>query len=295
MVRPRFILVLLLVICFSLAAWLEPRHEARLDHGAPADSVLASFLGDGRQMVADIFYVQADVYFHSGYYPSVFDQARQAEEKDSDVSHPEETNAPTEEGFLGPPKDWIDRFSRHFRPARHTHLKGQQVAEMLPWMRLSADLDPHRIQTYIVTSYFLRNYLGKFHDAKLFLHAGLMANPKSTELRYELGQLYYQNYKDLPHARNVWLGALQSWNQVEAPKPLKTETGEGERDVHLLGKILDGLANEELQAGRTNQAIEYFKEAKPTSPFPAQVQRRINELEAAVQRASGQNNQTPPH
>lgn len=294
MVRPRFILPLLLVICFSLAAWLQPRREARLNQGVRTDTILAGLLGDGRQIIADIFYVQADVYFHSGYYPSIFDQARQEEEQDSDVSHPEDTNA-VEQGFLGPPKDWIDRFSRHFRPTRHTHLKGQAIAEMLPWMRLSADLDPHRIQTYIVTSYFLRNYLRQFDDAKRFLHAGLMANPDSPELRYELGQLYFENYKDLTHARNVWLSALKAWNQVEAPKPLKTETGEGERNVHLLSKILDALANEEFKAGRTSQAIEYFKQAKLNSPFPAQVQRRIDELQASLRQAGGSSNQTTPH
>src|SRR5436305_40656 len=111
MLRARFILILLLVICFGLAAWLQPRREARLNQEVRTDNVLASFLGEGRQMAADYSYVQADVYFHGGYYPSIFDQARQEEEKDGDVSHPEETNAPPEAGFLGPPQDWIDRFS----------------------------------------------------------------------------------------------------------------------------------------------------------------------------------------
>ena len=166
MARPRFIFILLLVICFSLAAWLQPRRDARLSRGAATDSALATLLRDERQMAADYFYMQADVYFHSGYYPSVFDQARQEEVNDSDVSHPEETNGAPEAGFLGPPMDWIDRFSRHFRPTRHTHLHGQLVAEILPWMRLSADLDPHKIQTYITASYFLRNYLGNKADAK---------------------------------------------------------------------------------------------------------------------------------
>src|SRR5215472_11544230 len=190
MVRARFIFILLLVVCFSLAAWLQPRQEVRLNQGIRTDSVLANLLGDGRQMAADYFYVRADIYFHSGYYPSVFDRAREAEEKDSDVSHPEETNAPPEAGFLGPPQDWIDAFSRNFRPSRHTHLRGQNIAEMLPWMRLSADLDPHRVQTYIVASYFLRGYLGKANDARDFLRAGLQANPNSPELRYELGRVY---------------------------------------------------------------------------------------------------------
>lgn len=295
MVRPRFILILLLVVCFSLAAWLQPRREQRLSHGQRTDSVLASLLGDGRQMVADYFHVRADIYFHSGYYPSIFDQARQEEEKDSDVSHPEEKNAPTEAGFLGPPRDWIDRFSRHFRPNRHTHLRGAAVAEMLPWMRLSVDLDPHRIQSYTVASYFLSDYLGKLEDAKEFLHAGLLANPNSPDLRFELGRLYFEDYKDLPHARNVWIGALKAWDEVEGPKPLRTPTGEGERDTHLHSKIFDSLASVELQAGRTNQAIEYFKQAKVDSPFPAHVQERIDELEAVMRHTGSTTNQPSSH
>ncbi len=294
MVRARFILILLLVVCFSLAAWLQPRRQERLNQGVQTGSVLATLLGDGRQMAADYFNVRADIYFHSGYYPSVFDQAREEEEKDSDVSHPEETNAPLEAGFRGPPQDWIDGFSRHFRPDRHTHLRGEAVAEILPWMRLSADLDPHRVQTFIVASYFLRDYLGKANDARDFLRAGLMANPNSPELRYELGRVYFENLKDFPHARNVWLGALRSWDEVEAPKPLKTDSGEGERDIHLHSRILDSLADEELTVGRTNEAIAYFKQSKTDSPFPARVQKRIDNLEAALHHAGSQTN-PPPH
>ena len=32
-------------------------------------------MGDSRQLFANHFFTKADVYFHSGYYPSVFDQA----------------------------------------------------------------------------------------------------------------------------------------------------------------------------------------------------------------------------
>jgi tetratricopeptide (TPR) repeat protein len=278
-----------------MAAWLQPRREERLTQGARTDNVLASLLGDGRQTIADYLYVRSDIYFHSGYYPSIFDRARAEEEKDSDVSHPEETNAPPEAGFLGPPQDWIDKFSRHFRPNRHTHLSGSQVAEMLPWMRLSADLDPHRIQTYIVASYFLRDYMKKPDLARDFLRTGLQANPNSPELRYQLGLVYFENLNDLPHAKNVWLGALRSWDEVELPKPLRTPTGEGERDTKLHSKIFDSLASEELQAGRTNQAIEYFKQAKVDSPFPAHVQKRIDELEGAMRHIGSQTNQPSPH
>ena len=91
--RARLTLILLFVGCFSLAAWLEPRHAEKLSQSEPAGSVLASLLGDGRKIVADYFAVQADVYFHSGYYPSIFDEARAQEEQESDISHPEEGGA----------------------------------------------------------------------------------------------------------------------------------------------------------------------------------------------------------
>src|SRR6185437_14427863 len=142
--RALLTIVLLLVLCFGLVAWMQPRRDARINALEPAgNSTLASLLGDGRQMVADYFYTEADVYFHSGYYPSVFDQARKQEESDADVMHPEEGGGADqdENGFMGEPLDWIDRFSRNFRPSRHTHLPGEKIREILPWLKLSAELE----------------------------------------------------------------------------------------------------------------------------------------------------------
>jgi len=38
--------------------------------------------GDGTQAVRESFFTMADVYFHSGYYPSVFDQNSEEAEGD---------------------------------------------------------------------------------------------------------------------------------------------------------------------------------------------------------------------
>ena len=45
--------------------------------------------------------------------------------------------------FLGQPKDWIDRFGRHFYPTVHTHLSSGNEREILPWLKLSAEMDPN--------------------------------------------------------------------------------------------------------------------------------------------------------
>jgi tetratricopeptide (TPR) repeat protein len=275
-------LILLLVICFALIAWLQPRYEARINRDRPAGSLLADLLGDGRKLAADYFYVQADVYFHSGYYPSVFDRARQEEVEESAVSHPEAEHGGEqgheEKGFMGEPLDWIDRLRRHFRPSVHTHLYGAQLREILPWMKLSAELDPHRVQTYSVTAYWLREKLHRPYEAEDFLREGLKQNPHSPELLYSLGEVYLENLHDYPRARNTFLAAWRCWNEVEGPKPEKTKTGEGQRNDLLLEQILGALVQTEEASGHYEKAIEYMELVKKNSPNPAEVQKRIDAL-----------------
>jgi len=283
--RGRLILILLLECCFSLAAWLEPRHAAKVNANEPTHSVLASLLGDGRKMAADYFAVQADVYFHSGYYPSIFDEARAQEEQASDISHPEEGNEKEEKGYMGEPRDWIDRFSRHFRPSRHMHLSGNAVGEMLPWLKLSAELDPQRIQTYIVTAYWLREGLGKSAEATDFIRDGLKANPHSPDLLFVLGQIYLEDRKDYARAKIILIAARKEWHKRDDSKPAVSKNGEETKDYLLLDRILSGLVKEEEAVGNLDEAVRYLQELKPDSGDPQAVQKRIDELQARINAA----------
>src|SRR5437588_5679833 len=108
--------------------------------------------------------------------------------------------------FLGAPRDWIERFGRHFLITEHTHLEGGKEREILPWLKLSAELDPQRIDTYTVAAYWLTR-LNKPDDAEKFLREGLRNNPNSYELLFELGRLDYDTYHNAARARNVWQAA----------------------------------------------------------------------------------------
>jgi len=281
-------IALLLALCFGLITWLQPRREARIDKLEPGSSTLASLLGDGRQFVSDYFYTEADVYFHSGYYPSVFDQARKQEEADSDVSHPEEGSEQEEKGFMGEPLDWIDRFSRHFLPSRHTHLPGEKVREILPWLKLSAELDPHNIRAYLVADYWLRNRLHQSQEAEDFVRDGLKYNPRSPDLLFALGQIYLEDRKEYPRAKNLFLAALKCWHERDDSKPEKSDNGGDVKDYFLLENIFDGLVQTEISAGDFNQALDYMKQLKTIAADPAAVQKRIDELEAQIK-------SQPPH
>ncbi len=281
--RAVLVLFLLLAAAFSLGTVLQPRTLAWTNRKR-SGSILEQLFGDSRRMFAKDFYVKADVSFHSGYYPSIFDQAREVEEQENHMAaarggteggtpgdgHPHEESG----GFLGPPTDWIDRFGRHFRIMAHTHLAAGNVREILPWLRISAELDPQRIETYTVASYWLRRDLGKVDEAEQFLREGLAANPNSYEILYELGRLYFENRHDANHARNLWQLALQSWEKREPTR--KDPDFNGFHDITM------ELAH--LEETQTNYpgAIKWIELAKTHSPNPDALQARIDELRAKL-------------
>jgi tetratricopeptide (TPR) repeat protein len=263
--------LLLATLCFTIATVLEPMALRR--HPAGPDSVLKVLLGDGRRIFANHFFTKADVYFHSGYYPSVFDRAaaprdsRHLRESESDHDHHDEAEEKAED-FLGTPRDILERFGRNFMVTRHTHLENGKEREILPWLKLSAELDPQQIDTYTVSAYWLRK-LGKTREAEDFLRDGLRANPGSYEILFELGGLYNEQ-NDPARARNIWELALRRWKEKEA--------GKTEPDKITLNEIAVNLAILEEKAGNIGASIHYLEIAKTVSPHPDEIQRQIQDL-----------------
>jgi tetratricopeptide (TPR) repeat protein len=295
MPRIRFVLVLLLVVAFSLAAYLEPRQSATEERVGRSESFLAMVLGEGRSLFANEVFAKADAYFHRGNYPSIFEVdarreenhmagAAKGEQSDSpeadhddhaghahehEHSDAEEPDEPISRG-----KDWIENFGRKFRAADHVHLEKGAEREMLPWLKLSAELDPHSIESYTVSAYWLRERLGKTDEAEQFLREGLRKNPNHPELLNELAWLNFENRNDLSRARNLWRAALRRWHEVEEPKEKPNE--------FLAERILGGLMQVEIRDGRLPEALEYLLQLKQVSPNPDTVQNRIDELRARM-------------
>src|SRR5438128_820022 len=134
--RAALTLALLFTICASLAEYLKPRAPLPAGRDAQSAGVIERLMGDSRRLFATHFLLKADAYFHSGFYPGVFDNPTRFEESHiAEESFSLETGEASEEnhrsgaggdekdhGFLGAPRDWIDQFSRHFYPSIHTHL-----------------------------------------------------------------------------------------------------------------------------------------------------------------------------
>ena len=316
---PYLILLLLIGAAFTLATMLHP-HAITWSRASDSDTLMKVLLGDGRRLFANHFFIKADVYFHSGYYPSIFDRRQaptdsrhmteaddhgdhkahnhdehdhhghehgkgehhhqehsEAEHDDHNHGHQQAESEQHEDehvkqmDFLKEPRDWIERFGRKFMVSDHSHLEGGGEREMLPWLRISAELDPQRIQTYTVAAFWLRSRLNKVAEAETFLREGLKANPDSYEILFELGRLYYENHHDVARARNVWEASLRKWTVQEA--------GKKEPNLFQLVQIAVNLSRLEEKEGNLPRAIEMLRIAVKGSPNPANLNAQIEELQ----------------
>ena len=262
------VLLLLFAACFSVGTLLQPQAAAWSQHGQ--DSVVQVLLGDGRWLLANHFFTKADVYFHSGYYPTIFDRKNPHQESHM-AGHTHEAGDHDDElDFMGPPRDWIERFGRHAMITKHTHLENGQEREILPWLKIAADIDPHIVETYTVAAYWLANQLHKVPEAEQFLREGLRANPDSYEILFSLGRLYYENDHDSVRARNVWQLALRRWKDQEAAGRNPEKFG--------LEEISVNLARLEENERHLAKAIQYFEQAKAVSPAPQNLAQQIEDL-----------------
>src|SRR5580658_2502043 len=67
-------LIALFILSFGLSAWLQPEFQMlSFNRDLPGD-FWANLLDDSRYLFANSAYVTADEYYHSGYYPTIFDK-----------------------------------------------------------------------------------------------------------------------------------------------------------------------------------------------------------------------------
>lgn len=290
--------VLLLVACAGLAALLDLWFMGWQGNRAKSFSPSVIAIGDGQKIFAGHFYRKADVYFHSGMYPSIFDnnESFKTAHMAEDAGVTGSKNTGDEEAYLGKQGDIIDRFSRNFFPSRHTHLDqggasghgsggielaegaNGEVREILPWLKIAQELDPENPLTYTVMAYWLRQRMGNVREAELMLREGLKALPDHPALEFELGRIYFESQKDIPRARNIWEHAARSWKRQEAIKV--------EPDTFILEQILTHLAKLEDNEGNLQLAIDYWEQAGKLVPEREGIPKRIQELRERLEAAN---------
>ena len=147
------------------------------------------------------------------------------------------------------------------------------MREILPWLKLSAELDPKRVQTYIVTAYWLRR-MDKPDESKQVLREGLKENPGNPQLLFDLGRLFLETQHNPVGARKVWEAGLRNLDSL----PLADKTNVQNRFSQE--QILAALANLEIQAGNTNRVLDLLHQLKEVTTTPVAVEKWINDYKS---------------
>lgn len=296
---PKLVFALLIALAYTLGTCAHLQALNRVDAGSN-DGAFKKLLGDGRRLFAGQFVEMADVYLHSGFYPSIFDRrdvkapkavsGRTADADDHD-DHAHEGHKHDAEGkcvhhnehqdehemamdFMGKPNDWLEGFIRRFRITKHTHLENGEEREVLPWLKLAIELDPQAIETYTATAFWLRKNLGNAKDAEEVLREGMRNNPKSFEILFELGKLHKESHQDPVKAQHIWEAALSLWNKQTTDAKTASMKSYSELTINLARLMAD--------AGNFQRAIQYFELAKMASPRPEAIQQQIDEIQSKI-------------
>jgi len=203
------ILVIISVILILSAVFLQ-QHVKRIDrqYGLYRDSEFFESVTTGfKKFVAQECWLQADVYLHQGLM------------HDPD-EHCEICGSSTGEHHLEA-HHHIDVQPDLFKPynrkdfAKIKHQGGIDDKEIMPWLILTAYMDPKLTKAYANGGHWLAWRMSKPEDAIGFLEKGLKNNPGAPDILTELGMIYLDvtgklGTKDLKKALDAFSKAIDS-------------------------------------------------------------------------------------
>jgi tetratricopeptide (TPR) repeat protein len=168
------------------------------------------------------------------------------------------------------PDDWIARLAARLKLDQHVHLEGGREKEILPWAKLTVELDPHNVSAYIVGGYWLGR-LGNPEEAMEFLREGQRNNPDSWEVCFELGRVAEEALNNTRLAERLYELAIEKWNLVN----------ESVRDPETLelAQMLGRLGQVREARGEFEAAIRAYSALKTVSRNSEGVQRRIDAVQ----------------
>jgi tetratricopeptide (TPR) repeat protein len=251
-----------------MAVEIDAFYSAEGDFEQSGMPVVMKILGESRNIASNLAFLQADVYYHRGIeHPDDEHEdcmSPEAGEEKHIHKGPERTLAHlgVSQVFSKDPLLWI---SSELNVDSHTHIGSDDIKEIVPWLYFAHKLDPHNVEVYTITAYYLANRLGKTSEAVSFLKRGMVLNPDSWELCAEMGLLMYKNVKDSVSA----IRFLRRANALLDQSP---------HDRYDRRRVLTPLANAYLEAGDRGKALDVFMRIEDLAPESVSVKQKINEL-----------------
>lgn len=106
--------------------------------------------------------------------------------------------------------DVFQMLRREISPEGHAHLDGNDMKDVLAWVRMAILLDPHNVEYALVAAYWLQRELGETDAALATLREAAAANPDSYLPYLGRGRLYAK-IGDRARARTSYETAYVRW------------------------------------------------------------------------------------
>ncbi len=229
---------MVLAICWGLAFVLACRLGGSLPDGETAGNVAQKVMGDGRSAVSASLYEAAELYFHKG------------------VEGATRKSVAT---------DWFQRSLAELSPRSHRHAEGRNTVEILPWLQMATKVDPHNVEAFLVTAFWLASGVNRPELASEVLAEAQRYNPTDYRIPQEQGRMAIHN-------GNFAMG----WRKLGAAL-VRWPSGLPEDRQALLDKaeinILLGFLCED--AGERTEAVRYYENALVIFPDRAYIRQRM--------------------
>ena len=229
---------------FALGCFLT----ASAPPGDPGGGGVADLIfGSSRQALSADLYEQSDTFFHRG----VPHNARHVSMN-----------------------GWIQRLCDDISPEEHRHTEGTASAEIIPWLKLATDADPHNIDAWLVSAYWLETGLGRSDLAEKALREAQRSNPDDYRILLERARLCIRAGR-FGDAGNILDAALRRWPSGADPSDRQALLDKAELFSDL--GFLDELN------GQTNKAVTALKNVLAIFPDRTYIGQRVHLLETGVQ------------
>ncbi len=197
-----------LLLLFAAAFLCSEIHE-NLYKGQPPFSLqnpLFRVIGSAKEAVGDTLFLKADSYFHGGA-EAHFEHGAEDYKKEGLIHEEDAAPAASE--------DWVARVNGEIRAHEHYHLEGEKRKEMLPFLALSLNLDPHNIEAILATAFWLDSSFGKTDEAIAVLTQARQNNPESWEIPMNLGGILFKKKHDFAASGRFYREALDKIKNKE--------------------------------------------------------------------------------
>ena len=237
--RPLMALIILIVVMFCLAAYLSELGPERSPNKSSGDSVMANLLGASRAVLSQNLYEKADDYFHFG----------MAHTRKEAMSN-----------------DPFKRLHEKLNPHIHAHADGRNVSEIMPWLKFAIEMDPHNVEAYLVTAYWLSHGGQDTQAALSVLRQAVLNNPNDYRILTERAKIYMLLHEE-QKAKQSLDAALRVWPSNQDPADEQTKMD--------LSQILTYRAFIYEMDGDAKGALQQYERSLALFPDQQGLQKRV--------------------